>query len=477
VPQAAPLPADWAEEEFGAARLGDRRLTQRLLVLARDFFARPQAPLPQACQSWARTKAAYRFCDHQETDMQTVLQPHYQATWQRLQPQRLVLAVQDTTTLNYTAHPATEELGPISSQAEGAQGLLLHSTLAFTLEGTPLGLLDTQCWARDGANFGKKHQRKKRSVQDKESHKWLASFRAVAQAQPHCPHTTLVSVGDREADVYELFQLAQADSPGPRLLIRAQQDRLLEEGQQHLWDSVRHQPPAGTQLLEVPRRANRPARQARLEVRFAPVTLHPPQRPGLEPVALWAVLAEETGVPAGVEPLCWLLLTTCPVENFPQACQKLRWYSVRWKIEIYHRTLKSGCRIEQRQLGSADRLETCLAIDLVVAWRVFHLAMQGRETPDLPCTVFFEDAQWKALTAYFHHDPVPPATPPNLRQAMRLVARLGGFLARKGDGEPGTQTLWLGLQRLDDLTAMYLLMTRSPPPPVANPTYATGAGF
>jgi hypothetical protein len=172
-------------------------------------------------------------------------------------------------------------------------------------------------------------------------------------------------------------------------------------------------------------------------------------------LTLWAILAEETDPPDDVEPLKWMLLTTCEIGTFEQATEKLDWYCGRWDIEIYHRTLKSGCKIEERQLGNADRIETCLAIDMVVAWRIYHLTKLGRETPDVPCTAFFEDAEWKALVAYKTQNPIPPDEPPTLREATRMMASLGGFLGRKGDGEPDTKTLWLGLQRLDDLTAMW----------------------
>jgi hypothetical protein len=383
------------------------------------------------------------------------------------------LAVQDTTSLNYTTHPTTDDLGPIGTQAEGARGLWLHSTLAFNGEGTPLGLLDVQCWARDGRQFGKHQERKKRSIEEKESSKWLKSFRALAEVQRRTPGTRLVSVGDREADIYELFQEALADREGPWLLVRAEQDRLRAEGQEHLWPWLEQQPAAGVQEIRVPRRGAQAARVARLEVRFAQVTLQPPRsKPKLPALTLGAVLAQEADPPAGIKPLRWMLLTTGPVESFAGACEKLHWYTLRWGIEVYHRTLKSGCQIEQRQLGTAERLEACLAIDLVVGWRIFHLAKQGRETPLVPCTVYFEEAQWKALLAYIHKNPVPPAQPPSLHEAMRLVASLGGFLGRKGDGHPGTQTLWLGLQRLDDITATYKLFAHlAHSPPVSSQRY------
>jgi len=181
----------------------------------------------------------------------------------------------------------------------------------------------------------------------------------------------------------------------------------------------------------------------------------PLARRSQEQVRLWAVQARETNPPAGVEALDWTLLTTLEVVSLAQAVEKLAWYALRWQIEVYHRTLKSGCRIEQRQLGSAARLETCLAIDLIVAWRISQLARLGRELPDLPCTVFFEEAEWKALVSFVTQSYVPPSQPPTIRQAMCMVAGLGGFLGRKGDGEPGTKTLWLGLQRLDDITVAW----------------------
>jgi hypothetical protein len=472
-PAPPPPPADWAEEEFGGARLGDARLRERLLILGRDFYARPQANLPQACQTRARTKAAYRFLEHPHTSMEALLQPHYEATRQRIAAEPLVFAVQDTTYLNYSTHAATDDLGPIGSAKEGAVGLVLHSTLAFNQEGTPLGLLDVQCWARDAAQFGKRHRRKDLPMEEKESVKWLKSFRQVAEVQRCTPSTRLVMVGDREADIYELFHAARAEENGPWLLIRAQRDRLRTEGQEHLWPWMAQQAVAGVQEIRVPRRGVQPARVARLEVRLARVSLRPPHgKKELGELTLWAVLAQEVEEPRGVKPLRWMLLTTCRVESFEAACEKLRWYTLRWGIEVFHRTLKSGCKIEQRQLGSADRLEACLAIDLVVAWRIFHLSKLGRETPDLPCTVYFEEAEWKALLAYVTKNPVPPAQPPSLREAMRWAAMLGGFLGRKGDGEPGTQTLWLGLQRLDDITETYKIFAhRGHSPPVSSRRY------
>jgi len=460
-PQPAVAPQDWAEEEFHQAQLGDERLRKRLMVLARDFYARPQGNVAQSCGGHrAKTKAAYRFFDHPRVNMDAVLQSHYAATAARLAKEPVVLAAQDTTSLNYSTHPATQNLGPIATRQEGVIGLLVHDTMAFNLEGTPLGLLDVQCWARDPEQFGKRHQRRQLGLEEKESVKWLRSLEAVARIQSQCPQTRIVSVGDREADIYELFVWATQQTGRPQLLIRAEHNRRVREEHGYLWEHLAAQPLAGIKVVRVPRRANRPARTAELEVRFGSVELRAPKTRGRLPnVRLWAVWAREPDPPPGMEPVEWMLLTTVPVENFEQACEKLQWYTRRWGIEIFHRTLKSGCQIETRQLGSADRIEACLAIDMVVAWRIFHLTKLGRETPDVPCTVYFEEIEWKALVGFIRKDPIAPAQPPRLREAIRMVASLGGFLGRKSDGEPGTQTIWLGLQRLDDISAAWKIFS------------------
>lgn len=459
---------DWALQEWGAAPLGDARLVQRLVTLGRDRYAMPQGSIPQTCGSRAKTKAAYRFFDNERVTLQNLIAPHIEATTRRIANEKLVLAIQDTTSLNYSTHPATENLGPIGSSQTGIVGLMLHGTLAVNTEGTPLGLLNAQCWARDPEEFGKKAKRHTLPIEAKESNKWLTSFRAATAVATACPDTTIVSVGDREADIYELFALAMKTPKAPLLLVRARHNRTLGDEQGRLSDYLIGCPEAGVQEISVPRRGSRAARTARLSVSYGAITLVPPkQKPDEPSIPIWVVLADELEPLEGVEPLSWVLLTTVPTESFEAACERLRWYTLRWTIEVFHRTLKSGCKIENRQLGSANRLEACLAIDLVVAWRIHHLTKLGRETPDVPCSVYFEEAQWKALSAFVTKNPVPPQEPPTLRNAIRMVATLGGFLGRKGDGEPGSQTLWLGLQRLDDITEIWKVMIAliaNPPP-------------
>lgn len=458
-------PADWTEEEFGGAALGDKRLVERLMQLGDAFFSLPTANIPQACASKAAAKAAYRFFDNDSISMEAILAPHFEATAQRLHNHDVVLVAQDTSTLNYTSHPETTGIGPINTKQDKSRGLLLHDTMAFTLEGTPLGLLDVQCWARDPAEAGKRQQRHNKAIEEKESFKWLKSYRAVCAVQARLPNTQLIVMADRESDIHELFVDYAQIKKSAQLLIRAERSRNRqvsdddEEVQcRRLWPFMESFDPAGIFELMVLPRPGRVSRGAKLEIRFAPVTLNSPRRkPGLPDVSVHAVYAKEVDVPAGVdEPLDWMLLSTVPVTSLDEAKEALARYARRWGIEVYHRVLKSGCRIEDRQLGAARRLENCLAIDMVVAWRIQHLTWLGRESPDVPCTVFFEDDEWKALVGFINQNPTVPAALPTLRQTIIMVATLGGFLNRKSDGEPGTETIWRGLQRLDDITKAYV---------------------
>jgi hypothetical protein len=463
---AARAPQSWARREVFGAKLGDPRRFERLVCVLEDFYAKPSASLPQACHhSWARLKGAYRLLSNPEVSIEDILAPHYASTTERMRSAPVVLAVQDTTSLNYSTHAATSGLGPISKHQDGAVGLEVHDTLAFTPAGVPLGLLNVQVWARDPAEFGKRATRRQRPVEQKESYKWLASFEAAAQAQRLCPNTRVVSVGDRESDVYELFELALSRHDHPALLVRACADRCATSARATgvLWAVMDRQPVAGIREVVVPRTRHQRARQARVRVRFCPVELSPPRNgpSGRPPVHLWAVLAREDHPPKGVEPLEWMLLTTIEVRTFSDAMEKIDWYARRFGIEVYHHTLKSGCLIEERQFGSATGLINCLAVDLIVAWRILYMTRLGREVPDLPCTAVFTDDEWQSLHKFTHPNTPLPAKPPSLAQLIRMLARLGGHIGRKSDGPPGVESLWIGVMRLSDISICWRLFRPS----------------
>jgi len=441
---------DWAEGEFGKARFRDRRLTGRLVSIARDFYSRPQASIPKACNGErAKVKAVYRFMDNQEVTLAKLLEPHQEQTRRRMAEHKVVLAVQDSTSLNYTAHLSTAGLGPIGTKRSGALGLIVHDTVAVTPDGLALGVIDAQVWVRDWED-----KEAGRSIEQKESVKWLRSYEVAARLQAQLKKTRVVSVGDRESDIYELFATAREhiEAGGPHLLVRATEDRRLAQTSKKLWEKVEAQPVAGYRQIVVPPHPGSKARNADLSVRLCEVVLSPPQgKSALGDIRLWAVHARERRAPTGAEPVEWMLLTTLEVNDFDQACEQLDWYVQRWMIEVFHRTLKSGCRIEDRQLGNVRRLENCLAIDMVVAVRVMHLTWLGRTKPNQPCTIYFEDHQWKALSCFLTRTPTPQKTVPTIREVVGWIAKLGGYLGRKSDRAPGTQVLWEGIQRADDI--------------------------
>jgi hypothetical protein len=453
-----PNPANWAEAEFSTIRLYDPRLKRRLYRIAQDFYNKPQSNIPEACGSRARSMGAYRFFQNENVTMEVILDAHTEATLKRIKEHRVVLAPQDTTILNYSTHPMTEGLGPIGTVRDDFIGLILHDTLAISEEGTPLGILDAQCWARDPEDQGKRKRRKETPLEQKESMKWLRSFRRVAEIQKLCPETTLVSIGDRESDIYDLFQEALNYRYAPKLLIRAERSRKRMVEHQGLWEYMQGQEVAGHLTIHIPRRGTTKGRDVGIDVRYADVELTPPKRlSSSSAVRAWAIYVKENSDDS--EPIEWMLLTTAAVNSFADATERIEWYTKRWGVEVYHRTLKSGCRIEDRQLENADRLEVSLGIDMVVAWRIYYMTMLGREVPDAPCTVFFKDEEWKALHCYVYKTQEVPESPPQLREAIRMVGMIGGHMGRKSDGEPGTETLWRGIQRLDTATEMYIIFT------------------
>lgn len=451
----------WAEAMFGHAHLGDARRTRRVVRLVTDLAAQPSASIPTACGDAASTKAAYRFFDltTQATAAhlpEQILAAQAAATHAQLAGERRVLAVQDTTNLDWTHHPATVGLGHLDHPRH--RGLLAHTTLAVRTDGVPLGLLAQQTWARDPDAVGQKHQRRQRPTAAKESQKWLTALAASRADLP--AGVTLIHVGDREADVYDLFRAAQ-DLPHTALLIRATGDRCIAEVTGRVCAHLAAQPVADTRTVPIPRAGDRAARDAHLTLRWARVTLLPPQhRAGerLPPIPVDAVWVTESAAPDGEPPISWLLLTTVPVTTAEEAWERVTWYTYRWRIERFHLILKSGCRIEARQLATQARLACCLAVLDAVAVRLLHLTYWARATPDAPATALLDPDEWPVLWAARHpQTPVPPPGAPTLRQAVREIAGLGGFLGRRGDGEPGVITLWRGLTRLHDLLTGYHL--------------------
>ena len=454
----------WAVEELQYAQLGDVRRKKRLIRIVTDLAAQPNASVPQASGDLAATQAAYEFWKSPYIKPEAITSSHQHSTLERVKQQPIVIAIQDTTELNFTHHPAKKGMGYLDNAK--ASGLKVHSVFCSTGNGVPLGVLHQQVWARDIAQLGKKHQRHKKPIQDKESQRWLTALDATQSVIPS--EIVVVTVADREADIYELFMLPRR--PKSEFLIRANHDRTVKSTLEHqqlerLQQAIRQVHPCGQLTLEVRRHPEREARFATLTLRATTLELQPPathlERQRLQPLRLQVILAEEENPPSGIKPVSWLLLTTLAVTCFEDVVQCLRWYSYRWLIERYHYVLKSGCRLEQLQLESADRIHRALATYTIVAWRLLWMTYLARYHPDTSAATVLETHEWQALYCTIHQTPSPPQQPPNLRTCVRWIAQLGGFLARKHDGEPGVKTLWQGLRRLHDIAQTWLLLSPS----------------
>lgn len=469
--------SSWAEEEFADVNLSDKRLNARLITLCDRFSDAPESPINQACADWAETKAAYRFFRNEKVDANDILAAHRIKTSQRAKAHQTVLAIQDTSYFVYTSHLTTGGLGEMSMKKGShvekiySKGLVMHACLATTTDGLPLGLLDQNIFAR---KLRPEHERRRnggRYIQDflpveqKETYRWL---QALKTTEDTLPDTRVVTVCDREADLYDFFKLShQLDAA---VLVRASANRTVNRKSRYaekdvlkLWGYMQQQAEAGSYTLQIPKRAKtkhcqaREARSVTVTVRFAPLSLNPPRNnvkhktESLPDIDMHAVYVLETDPPAGEEPIEWMLLTSLPVQSFDEACEKVRWYGLRWRIEMYFKVLKSGFRVEACRLGHAQRLARYLMVMSIVAWRLFMITLIARATPETPCTQFLAEDEWQVLFRKTHKNKPLPGKPPCAGDVVTWIARLGGFLARKGDGEPGTITLWRGWKRLADL--------------------------
>jgi Transposase DNA-binding/Transposase Tn5 dimerisation domain len=438
-------PQRFAEQEFSGARLGDQRRSHRLQNIVVRFAAQPTASIPKACGSWKDTKATYRFFSNPQIRPADLIAPHQEQTRQRSAQQPVVLVVQDTTGLNFSADAG---LGLLGSGPEGAPGLWLHSSLAFTPEGQALGVLHVETWQRDRRDFGKAARRHQRVTAQKESQRWLTSHQECVRLAAGLPATRLVNVADREGDLYPLFTQAAAQ-PQVGVLVRARHNRRTDTGQL-LEEVLENTPSSGAVPLSLPHRPGQRARTVQLVVKFCAVKLPPPRHGRGDALGMWVVEAREVGPRRG-PPLHWRLVTNLPVPDLAAAQEQLRWYRVRWQIEEFHRVLKSGCNAEGRQLESADRLLKVLMVDLVIAWRVLALSRLARQDPEAPADPHFSAPELEIIRHWSRQHLGREVRGPNLRAAVRVVAQMGGFLARKRDGEPGAMTLWRGLEMLSSM--------------------------
>lgn len=415
--------------------------------------------------------AAYRLLNCDDFSPDALIVPHQQATAKRCAEYACVAVSQDTTEFDFSHMKETEGLGPLNE--ERRRGFYLHSLYVVSEQGLPLGLLDASIMLRDDETFRTASTRKQRPIEEKESFRWVEGYLKTLDLARQMPECEVFSISDREGDIFEVYQAWQETGDGPRAewIIRANQDRALanvvDGDASKLFAALEAAPILGEIEFDVRARkgtkkvkgntvaTHRSARTVHQVVRAMKITPRPPDRKGgkLKEVSFWAILAEETHPPAEEEPIRWLLLTSKEVTTLEEARRILNLYMRRWDIEVFHRVLKTGCRVERIQLKTAHALINAIMIYSVIAWRILYLTHLGRQCPDLPCGCVFEEAEWKSACAVVKRG--KEAGEPSLSEFIGIVGKLGGHLGRKSDGPPGPQSIWQGLTRVRDFACAW----------------------
>jgi len=463
---------EFPDNELGGAPLGDVRLSKRLVKTARMQAAAPMASIPSAAKgNRAAIKGHYRFIDRPSRSQVTpenILAPHRERTLRRMREERVVLCAQDGTDLNFAEHAGCAGLGLIGKNAasQGTLGLHMHSTLVLNTQGIPLGVPQIQYDAPDG-----KAQRGK-PLEERKTFRWIRSMRECAELAARLPNTRTVSVMDREGDVRAIFE-EQRRLRRVEVLVRAKHNRVLGPEKPKLFDWVRQEPVQAEMRIEVQRQSKRRStrkqkpRKAR-KARTAKVSLRwqTAELPGISrrqgPLRLQLVHVWEESAPEGVEPLEWYLLTTMPVESLEDAQRILEWYRLRWRIEDWHRILKSGCKAEYLGHRTGERIERAVTIKAVIAWRLAAMTLLGRETPELPAEVFYTEYQLRVMRHFAARQGLKG--PSDLGLAVRTMAILGGYIHYKSAAPPGHQKIWEGWTRLTAMADAYELRDYFEPP-------------
>jgi len=453
-------------EEFKDIQFGDKRLNKRFRCLAQEFYKRPSSAIPTASGSWSKTIGAYRMFNNSKIACEEIIRSHGVQLGKRIDQYDKVICPQDTTSLSFGTHLAVEEMGSIAQGKYGSRGkgLFCHTTLVMNPEGLPLGVMLQTIWSR-----------KQLTTHDElfytEQAKWKMSLDQVIEASKLSPKTKFIMIGDRENDFNDF--ILRALNHKISFVIRAKTVRVSANDDKPIVEVLKSQTPKGALTIDIkyesPRSGKKPggkaARKAHLNIYADSFQLKIPKSKVQEKIPedfqIHAVLAHEPNPPEGSEPITWLLFTDEPVKDFSKAHEVIETYRMRWKIEIFHKIMKSGCKIEECRLESIAKLKRYITLKSIVAYRLLYLVEAARKTPTEDCTKILKPHEWKALHLKLNQGKPLPKKPPTIKEALILVARLGGFLARKSDGDPGPVVLWRGWQRLQDYAEMFAI-TNSP---------------
>lgn len=440
--------SSWAEREVGYMKFKDQRLEKRCSILLEMLGKKSEESIPRACQSKAATKAAYRFFDNNRVSADEIRKGFIHATTNRIKEHKLVLILSDSTNIVYSSHKSLKGIGVLRNFK--ARGLNKHSALVVTPDKQPLGLLYQKIWGRKPEDYGKRSMRAHLPIEQKESYCWFESLSIASKEIPAETHG--IFIGDRGADIYELF-LAERPS-NIDLLIRSSCNRRLKNKTKKLFEMLSDLPIAGFMDVAVERGSNRPKRIAHCSVSFSQVQLQNKFEKTDIPF-LNVIYVKEENIQNIENPIEWRLFTTIPINSLEKAIQCVSWYALRWLIERYHFTLKSGCKIQELQLEEASRIERAITLYSIIAWRIMFITYMGRIAPEDSCCKILGSSEWKALYCFINKSKSYPLSPPTIREAVAMLAKLGGFLGRKNDKDPGLKVIWQGLSRLNDITETY----------------------
>jgi len=453
----------WIDEELGECDFGDVRLGKRFRTLVEQLSQGIGETIPMACQDWASTKAAYRFFSNESVNEREILSGHFQATRDRFKAaEGTILVLHDTTEFAFKRED-TQAIGITKTVNSGKDqagrprlhtlcGILMHSSMVITTEGLPLGIGAVKFWSRKkfkGANTLKRKINPTRvPIEEKESIRWLENLKqttALLNEPERCVH-----IGDRESDIYELF--CAAHDANTHFLVRTCVDRLAEDGVGTISEEMAEVKVKGLHRIEV-RDKQGNLSEATLEIRYRRLRVLPPigKQNRYRELMLTVIYAQERSSPQGREAIDWKLLTDLPVDSKSEAVEKLGWYASRWKIETFHKILKSGCKSEQLKLRTADRLVNLMAIFCILSWRIFWMTMLNRTAASLPPATVFSDTEQQLLDHLVLDRDADRSPKKSLAYYITKVARLGGYLARASDGPPGNTVMWRGMGRLTDI--------------------------
>jgi hypothetical protein len=439
-------PQQWAERTFGDVQLHDLRRSRRAVKAASKLAENPSESLPAQLHTWKATKALYRLLDEPDVTFAALIQPHLQQSREQATSSAVVLMVQDSTDIDLSHRHKISGVGQIGN--ERGRGFFVQTVLAVRPERREvLGCIAQEPFVRVPAPEGEqRHQRLKR--EERESDVWIRQIHAIGTPPAG---SIWVHVADRGADMFPFFQACQATQT--HFLVRAAQNRRVQENEEEITYSLtrtRAFPSQASRPFEVPARHGHPARSTQLQLAFGQMRLLPPRnepRAGKEPLTIWVIRVWEEQAPEGEEPLEWILLTSVPTTTLEQAWERVGWYEHRWLVEDYHQCLKSGCRIEQRQLQTVDGLMRLLGLLSPLAVRLLQLRALARQDPERPAHQVIEPLMLAVLAQRSGHSPATMT----VGTFWRELARLGGYLARTHDGPAGWRTIWKGWLSLQSL--------------------------